>query len=86
MLWVKHCGQEFPVKGLPIPRVAMWLPEGFLRFASQAFLVQSMGRLPPGVDMADRELVLGCSAARDGPFAPAFDYHVQIVRVTSFTD
>lgn len=36
--------------------------------------------------MADRELVLGCSAARDRSFAPAFDYPVQIVRVTNFTD
>jgi hypothetical protein len=39
-----------------------------------------------GVDITYRELVLGCSAARDGPFAPAFDYPVQIVRVTNFTD
>lgn len=39
-----------------------------------------------GVDITYRELVLGCSAARDGPFAPAFDYHVQIARLMNFVD
>jgi len=46
LLWIKHGGQEFPVKGLPIPRFALGLPDNSLRFASQAFLVQSMGNLP----------------------------------------